>query len=415
MQGAQYLTSDLTGAPQLTHEAGSLIAVLDAVLVNGWGLTTVDALTFDSSTGQCTATFNSGHPFATDRIITITGSDQAAYNGEHRIEAKTSTTVVFTPATTPTANTATGAMSVKFSPLGWERTFDDGAGTKALYQPAAASRSTNCGIMLDDTNTAQNYSYLSAYHALVRGVVNPHGIDDWDEQINDGDESSVSFGGWIRKTDGTSASDNRRWVVVGNDRFFYLIVKHQSSQSYDSAVVYAFGEFESYRAGDEYNFFFMAGNCNYQSYNCTNDFGVFDGSGTESRLIARGVDQQIGKSYTAFSFYRAGNLNYLPISATSSGAFLYPNPVNGELVYSYPVELLESKLNSFTAQYTNLRGVLPGLCIPHHYKPLSADTVADILVEGVAARAAVLNVGYRSNQVQSGQIFLLLNAGGWNG
>ncbi|MDI3326782.1 hypothetical protein QKW35_20590 [Pontibacterium granulatum] len=416
MIGAKFLDSSLAGAPQIEYGAGSLISILDACLVNGWGLTAIDALTYDSGTGKCTANFVGGHSFQKDRVIRISGADQAAYNGDFRVESTTVNDVIFTPDAAPGVATATGVtLQAKFAPLDWVRSFDDGVGTKAVYQPDPATRSTQCAIWVDDTNTLTNYNYNSCYSSMVKGVVNPTGLDVWDEQITRDEyaETSLTFPGWVKKAYSTSATTYRKWWMIGDGRFFYLIVRHgnSSSSSYDCPSTYAFGEFKTYRAGDQYNFICQTGRIDQGTYDCSTEFcNLIDGS-YNTRVIARGADQLSGRTYYSYMLFKANDMQTPPQATTSAGALTYPNPVNGELVYSYPIEVTESVSGGFTATDTFLRGALPGVAIPLHYKPLNGNTVNDISLNGQTERAVALNVGTTKGYSYSAQILIFLTAG----
>src|SRR5690606_26703121 len=108
----KFYHSQMTGAPVLTGQAGKLIDVLDAVLVNGWGLATVDSVVIAS--GIATVTRASGHPFEAAGVAliadaTVTGG---SINGEQRVLSATATTYTF-DATGIADQTATGTITHK--------------------------------------------------------------------------------------------------------------------------------------------------------------------------------------------------------------------------------------------------------------------------------------------------------------
>ena len=70
----KWMHQGVAGAPVLTNNWGSLTALLDACLVNGFNLQTVSAITRTDSTA--TATLTAGHGFTVDQVVLVAGSDQ---------------------------------------------------------------------------------------------------------------------------------------------------------------------------------------------------------------------------------------------------------------------------------------------------------------------------------------------------
>ncbi len=67
----KWMHSTMVGAPVLTNNWGSLTAMLDALLVNGFNLKPVLELARDGTTA--TATMSSGHGFRVDHVVCIEG------------------------------------------------------------------------------------------------------------------------------------------------------------------------------------------------------------------------------------------------------------------------------------------------------------------------------------------------------
>ena len=65
-------TSDMTGAAVLSGTAGALIAVLDSVLVNGFGSVALTGLGVAS--GVASGAVASGHSFKVGSVATVTGA-----------------------------------------------------------------------------------------------------------------------------------------------------------------------------------------------------------------------------------------------------------------------------------------------------------------------------------------------------
>lgn len=86
------------GAPVLSNGWGDLTDMLDACLVNGYNLKTIDSITLAGSTA--TAAISAGHLYRVDQVLLVAGANQTEYNGEHRVTAVTTNTVSFAVAGT---------------------------------------------------------------------------------------------------------------------------------------------------------------------------------------------------------------------------------------------------------------------------------------------------------------------------
>jgi hypothetical protein len=116
----KHFDSTMTGAPTLANVAGNLLAVLDACLVDGFGLKTVDSLVVAG--GIATATIATGHSARVNAVVLIAGATPSGLNGEKRVISTTTNTVVF-DATGITDQTATGTITLKIAPAGWVKAF----------------------------------------------------------------------------------------------------------------------------------------------------------------------------------------------------------------------------------------------------------------------------------------------------
>ena len=113
----KHACSSMAGAPVINGTAGSLIAALKAFLVTGWGTKAVDSAAI--SNGVCRLTFATGKSAAEIySVIALSGASPAALNGEQRVTAASTTTLQF--ATAVADGTATGTITIKSAPVGWE-------------------------------------------------------------------------------------------------------------------------------------------------------------------------------------------------------------------------------------------------------------------------------------------------------
>jgi len=237
-------------APQLTNNFGCMISLLDACLVNGFGSQAVETMTANGTT--VTATFGSAHNFLKGQVIKVVGADQAEFNGEHRINVESATSISFS-FTGANVTQATGSIFVSLPPIGWEKPFGD-TGGKAAY------RSTNEALtarpylrVVDEIDPVWSSTY--AKYAKVGLVEDMTGIDamsgfqtpfdsmapnkNW---VGSG-SGSAAYNGWakwhysilngIRNASGsqTQTQNNssvpkdgiRQWFVIGGGDFFYIL------------------------------------------------------------------------------------------------------------------------------------------------------------------------------------------------
>ena len=74
-----YYHSDMQGAPTLAGVAGSMIGLLDAVLVNGFGQLSVASISVAS--GIATVTFGAGHQYGAQSVIDVLENEPYALYG----------------------------------------------------------------------------------------------------------------------------------------------------------------------------------------------------------------------------------------------------------------------------------------------------------------------------------------------
>lgn len=146
----KFITDNMPGAPVLSGTAGALISVLDALLVTGFGLRTATSVTVAGGVATVTLASNALNANLLHSVILVDGvaAPMADLNGEQRVTAATSTTLQF--ATSVADGTATGTITVKSAPAGWEKLY---SGTnKAVYRSTHVQSAKHC-LRVDDTGT----------------------------------------------------------------------------------------------------------------------------------------------------------------------------------------------------------------------------------------------------------------------
>jgi hypothetical protein len=333
----KYLHSELPGAPVLNGTAGSLIAVLDAGLVTGWGLLTASSVTV--SGGVATAAFATSHAFEPDTIAQVAGATPASLNGQQRVTSTTTNSVSWA-APGVADGVATGTITIKLAPAGWAKV--TGA-NKTAYKSGNPSAS-GCWARIDDT--AGRFARLRAYESMT----------DIDTGIGPTPTEVQQTGGlYISKSDAASSSP-RRWIIIASDKFVVLLVAHYGSYINDYAP-FCWGDFPSLKAGDAYNFLVSA-----ETSDRSGNSGVGTGSPMGSWVGSTGVFivrsyAQIGGSISGYTL----KPGLQDVWSGSSANPLGPNPVNNSL------DVIPTVLIEGTTSTGNRRGAVPAIyAIPHN-------------------------------------------------
>lgn len=308
-------------APQLQNAYGSMINVLDACLVNGINIGQVSSLTASGS--EITATFGTAHNLLSGQIVKITGASQDEFNGEYRIDVKSSTSITYKLDNAPTLTVATGVISCSLAPLGWEKPFSSNhvqGGGKAAYRSTNETLTARPYLrVIDEIDPAWSSTY--AKYAKVGLVESMTDIDtmggfqtpfdsispskNW---VGSGSGSSA-YNGWakwhyavlngIRNASGsqtqtqvdssTPTNGIRQWFVIGNSDFFYVL--NTVTPLDDQYLFYGCGVVEKSSKTDE-DMWFLASNLSYttaattyQLYNFNNLAYQLDYSATPTILL----------------------------------------------------------------------------------------------------------------------------------
>lgn len=337
-----FYDSTQTGAPRVAGVAGDRIATLDACLVTGFNTKTI---TITRTGDVATATCN-GHGYRAQDILLIAGADQSAYNGLCRISNVGANTFDFAVTGSP-ATPATGAITAKVAPAGWEKRF---SGTnKAVYRSSDVA-STRLNLYMDDSN---------AQYAIVRGYEDMTGASD----IGTGPFPTVAQlangGYWM----GSSAANStaRTWVLICDGRFLYFLVAWHGTyvQQY---MEYRFGDIISCKSGDAFHCLLTAEAASNPSYPGS-PFHPLDVGNLSSYAHFARAATQIGGSVNGL--YQRGPAEQN--SKLGASGYTYPNSANNGLLLYWPIRLSEGT--------TIFRGTLPGMIAPLHAVPLDTLTV----------------------------------------
>lgn len=372
-----WFDSTETGAPTLNNVAGSLLEVLRACLINGFGAKTVTSI--DVASGVATATAAS-HGFSATfgKRLLISGSAEAALNGTKQPLSVATNTFTF-DATGVADGTYTGTMIAKRAPLGFSEVY---TGTnKAIFARTAVEALAQM-LRVVDTETVASI-------VRVKGVVTATDVDTFTGDFPS--EAQLAGGGYWQK--GTNSATAKKWFVAGNDRGFYLGTQLDAN---DRFVVYFFGDGVPYYAGDA-GFTLLSGQTN-TTYTGTPAWGLAQGSGLTSSPVStsamyapRGV--LAGETTPAYqALINPSGGNSVSAANTFPNAVTYVNPVIHPLIH-------------VLSTGPCIRGQMPGLAYILANSPFTN-------LQVVQAGADTFLAVSVSNSGQTGQIAFKLN-GEW--
>jgi len=353
------------GAPNLRGQNGSLITVLDAILVNGYNSVSITGITRTSNTA--TVTTAAAHGLTTGDSALIAGSAQTDYNIEAVVSVIDGTHFSYTVANSPTTP-ATGTMTVIRAPAGFDKAF---SGTnKAAYRSKDTSGSRPYLQIIDDGSTTG-----AAREAKTRGYLTMSDVDTGSEPF----PTAVQYAtGLFTYKSSTADATNRPWVLITDGKTFYFqACMDQSPTSMQASGGYlwwiAFGDIISTRPSDSYTAFFQgshAANKQTDATSSSNANGVFcptvrtSNPTTACSYIVRSHTQVSGAAIMGSIGH-----GWDQLALGSLGIFGYPHaPDNGFLLT--PIQCMQGGV---------LRGRMPGIYEPMQGRVLNQfDTIDNV-------------------------------------
>lgn len=406
----KYFTSGMTGAPQISNNWGDLVTMLDACLVNGFALKAIDTLTFAG--GIATATISSGHAFMPEQVVEIAGADQPEYNGQFRVIATTTTTITYAVTGTPVspATTAT-SLSAKVAPLGWEKPF---AGTnKAAYRSKNPQSPQNL-LLIDDSLKTPNYTTSWAKWANV-GIV--EGLSDIDTIVGaqapydpnaptkNWTQVQANQWGWYKwyhargpqyESYGDSGGGGRNWVLIGDDRLFFLFVTNAAGYTWNGRNCYCFGDLISFKPGDNYatvlaaddNYLGMSNSWSYPGQ--CNGYGLTQSLEFTGKVLLRNHTQLGNPVRFGLTSLNINNNQQV----CGRGSLPFPNGAD------YSLWLLPTYVRQ---EDGHMRGLMPGMLWMPQDRPYPDQTIVDNVV-GQAGKSFLLVRTQYATETEGAQI-----------
>lgn len=375
----KFIRSTMPGAPSLTRAAGSMIALLDAFLVNGWGSQTASSVVV--SGGVATATFPADHAAAKHSVVLVAGVTGAMtdLNGEQKVTAVAPNVVQW--ATALANGTATGTITVKMAGAGWNKPF---SGTNlAVYKSASAQ---GHGQFFRFADTAVEAARIIGYENMT-AISTGTGLFP----------SAAQFSGgfYVGKSDETSGTNASPYSIFSDGRLVYIMTQ----PSYHSSVVQArsvgltiFGDMipES-PAGDPYATI-CAGAPEATWFNVGSTY-VLDYAST-NYAVACPRDRSGAGTSSRGCLLNVGN---------TLGSASLPNPVSGAPYLSINV------YRDTTSDYPRAR--LPGLLHGvNSYAELILDSLS--ICEVYGGKAYLVNYGNNGTNNSSGSRLVLVDITG---
>lgn len=237
----KYFNESMTGAPQMTGQAGSEVTLLRACLVGGFDSKVV---TITQTGGVATVTCNA-HGRKVNEVVLHAGANEAGYNGEFRVlSAATNTYTVAVDS--GTASPATGTITSKVAPAGMSELFAPGqpgnVSNVGVFKPAA-THPVNVLQVLDNSPGASSnkWSRWRGYETMT-DAISGTGLFP---TVND---SAI---GVAHNKSSTADAVARNWDLICDNGLFYLLTAWSNSYLGEYEMN-GFGNGGSLRSGDAF-------------------------------------------------------------------------------------------------------------------------------------------------------------------
>lgn len=236
----KWFHSQMVGAPTLRGQAGALIELFDACLVNGFDVKNINNLSV--SNGIATAEISSGHGYLIHSVINIQGvtGSLSALNDEWRVSSATATSLTFACPGLQDGS-ATGTITAMLAPVGWEKKY---SGTNIAVYKSTDFLSTGMFLRINDTD---------ARYARVRGYEVMTDVDNGTNPFPTLAQRVETAFTWA-KSDVSSAA-SRRWVIVADGRTIHFLPAWYAPNANSQGIheYLRFGDFQSWIVNDPYS------------------------------------------------------------------------------------------------------------------------------------------------------------------
>lgn len=340
-----WFDSSEVGAPTLNNTAGSLLEVLRACLINGFGAVSVTSIVVAGGVATATAATH-GFSSAYGKLVLIEGAPVAALNGRKRIENVLTNTFTY-PAPGVADGTYTGTISARRAPLGWT---EPHSGTNRAIFARTSPEASGSLLRVEDTRVAP----AAATYAHVVQVESASGVDTFTNRVPTADADGPF---WCV---GVSNATAKRWTVVGDDKRFFIAIQQASADL--RQFVYFFGDPTPLYPGD-------AGRCLLATHSSTTM------SNATAGLLRDGAGDIALAAISATNLHFQRTLNALTVGvrAAFAGVGAWGSTGTTDTAAVIPVAgdfLLRTG--------TEIRARMPALYSPHANNLLTSGSIMEV-------------------------------------
>lgn len=262
-------------APAFTNVAGSGIALLDALLVNGYKVRAVSQIVVTGGVAVATAA-NHGYTATYGKLLLIEGAPQAGLNGRVQPTEVTTNTFTFSAPGVPDG-TYSGSISAKRAPLGWVKAH---AGANAAIYARSDPSATGSLLRVVDTRAAPAH----AQYMRVTMVATATDVDTFTNETPPDANNPFWSGG--------SSASAQAWALCGDSKRFWIRLPASAP---GMGNLYWFGDPVAIYPGD-------AGGCLIVTHGISPSSGGSAGGGLGGATVS--AFQSTG-TYTRLHFHRA--------------------------------------------------------------------------------------------------------------
>lgn len=324
-----YFHDGLADAPQLSGQVGVAKDALYAFLVTGFHTKTITSLTRNGTVATAVC---ASHNFEANRIIEISGVNEAGWNGRYRITSTQTGSFTFAVSNSLTTP-ATGTILAKYAPAQWTR-LDDGSNVAAFRQGVTGGHYLRC----DDSNA--KYLKFLGYRDMT--------------DRNNGSDQYPNGTGYYEAKSNAADSGTRKYFFAADQEQLILGIEYYPSSYSGQYALFSWGSGIPFMVGDAFCRF-MIGQSNDASSSQPGSYDVFhyinyinaNDDGVAGQVLAKSFDQQTGPVY--FRKYGFGGQNLM--GYTSPLAYPGLADLGGRIARIVMVE----------PGLAQDRGILPGL------------------------------------------------------
>lgn len=336
-----FFRADDVGAPQLTNAMGSLIALFDACLVNGYNTKAMADIVSVASWGNVVEIiFTANHGYRELQNLSITLPDPE-YSGYFTVTNATATSITFKLDTVPTNKTVIPDASslIKVAGTGWTKEFSEI--NKAAYSPPYRETGNYYMSIDDSLPIASGCAKVRGYETMVSATSGTNAFPTTAQQPISTICKSID------------AIAKNWYLVADKDMMFFFV--NPTAYINNSYFSFAFGHPRSKMTiSDDYGCYISAAN--------TTESPSYNGGIKPDSLNSLSVSGYFARAFTQIGvavesvMYGCGAGGFGNVSTER-----FPSPADNSLNVS-PVYLSQKTYGT--------RAVLQGILQPLHNMPL---------------------------------------------